>query len=657
MFNIRFLSLGLAAALLVACTSAKMPDERQSTTLRNVDNFVLVDANLEAHELYRMSDASAIVLVTQANGCPIVRGLTPLLVALKEKYGEKGVQVFLLNSTLHDSREDILAEAAEFKFPVPVLMDSQQLIGESLGVTRTAEAFVIDPKSWRVVYHGPLTDGPVYGGQRAPRRHFVDESIEAILSGGAPPQDAPAAMGCLINFPERDRAGGPRQLSYVRDVAPLLIENCVQCHRQGGVAPWAMRDYETVRGFAPMIREVLRTKRMPPWGADPHVGTFRGDRSLSDDQVKAIVHWIEAGSPRGDGADPLLKVQIVEEEWPLGKPDLVLDVPAFTVPATGVIDYQRPYIANPMKEAKWLRATTIKVGDTRAVHHMLAGYMPSIPADGKALETRWKHFVGGYAVGAESTILPPGAGVYLPAGGAIGVQAHYTPFGKSVVDRTRIALYFHKVPPEWAMQSAVIADLSLAIPPYAQRHDETAYLTFPADALLYGAFPHAHYRGYAASLIMKPQNSEPQLLLRLPRYDFNWQRMYDFERPVEIPAGTKMIARFTYDNSDSNPANPDPAREIRWGEQSNDEMLFMAILYRWKGASVTDDAMNSRLNSTPFMSMLDDNLDGSLERDELRGAIGEQLAKFFVQLDRDRNGQLSLQEVGVAERIAGATTP
>ena len=146
------------------------------------------------------------------------------------------------------------------------------------------------------------------------------------------------AVGCLIDLPERDRRDAHARISYSERIAPLLAERCVTCHRPGGVGPWAMTSYEMVRGFAPMIREVVRTKRMPPWHADPHYGSFVGDRSLTIDETRTLVHWVEAGAPRGTGPDPLSAQSKTWSEWSLGKPDLIVEVPAFQVPATGVVE-------------------------------------------------------------------------------------------------------------------------------------------------------------------------------------------------------------------------------------------------------------------------------------------------------------------------------
>src|SRR5882757_4582793 len=320
-----------------ALTSAKPASATETTlvsmTPATVDNFMLVDAqHLEAHDLYRMADDKAVVLVSTGVGCPIARSMTPALKALRDKYKAQGVEMFLVDSNLQDSREAIAAEAKEYGIDIPILMDSNQLVGEALGVTRTAEVFVVSPKTWAVAYHGPLDDRSDYGVQKAATHEFAGDALSAVLAGKPALAATQASKGCLVDFPERAKAAQHAKISYVKDIAPILEAKCVACHQDGGIGPFAMTNYQMVKGFSPMIREVIRTDRMPPYNADPHVGKFSDDKRLTADEVKTIVHWVEAGAPRGDGVDPLGAVKHVAAEWPLGKPDLIITVPAYTIP-------------------------------------------------------------------------------------------------------------------------------------------------------------------------------------------------------------------------------------------------------------------------------------------------------------------------------------
>lgn len=638
------LALLASTALLSSCaTDTTAPNalaqgsaiSASATAPANVDNFMLVDAGLEAHELYRLSDAPAVVIVTQANGDAAIRAAAPALKALAASYGAKGVEFRLLNSSLKDRREAILAEADKVGFDLPILMDVNQLVGEGLGVTRSAEAFVINPKTWQVVYRGPVAG--------------VGPALDALAAGQPIPASNAALTGAPIAFPER---GAGAKLTYVKDVAPILEAKCVACHQEGGIGPFAMTNYEMVKGFSPMIREVIRTDRMPPYNADPHVGKFSDDKNLSPAEIKTLVHWIEAGAPRGEGTDPLGAVKHVAAEWPLGKPDMVIDIPAFKVPASGIVDYQRPAIANTLTEGKWIRATTVKPGDRQSVHHVLTGWMSEMPANGQSSETRWKGSVGGYAVGAESNIYASNVGSYLPPGGAIGFQMHYTPYGKEAVDNSKIGVYFYDKPPELMMRSVVVIDPTITIAANSGRHKEVAYVEFPNDALLYSAFPHAHYRAYANDLWVQTPDGKKTLLLSMPRYDFNWQRAYTFEKPVKIPAGSRIIANYVYDNSKRNPANPDPTIKVTWGEQSHEEMLFTQLSFRWLDETAAKQVdSDARFAPTRLMGMMDDNLDGKLQKAEAKGQLGSMIATYFDRIDTSKDGALDKAELAAAQAL------
>ncbi|MGA0606220.1 redoxin family protein [Phenylobacterium sp. VNQ135] len=645
-----------AASALTNAANVAAVETASAATPATIDNFMLPDETLMGHELYRLADAKAIVIITQANGCPISRSLAPAVRELKAKYAGQGVEFLMLNSALQDSREAVAKEAAEFNFDVPVLLDSNQLVGEQLGVTRTGEFFVVDPKTWKVVYRGPLDDRRDYGVQKAVATHsWTADAIDATIAGRPALASNKQSPGCLIDFPERAKKAQHTKISYAKDVAPILEAKCVGCHQPGSIGPFSMTSYEMVKGFSPMIREVIRTDRMPPWNADPHVGQFKDDKSLTKAEIKTLVHWIEAGAPRGDGPDPLAKQRQAVSDWPLGKPDLILDIPSYKIPASGVVEYQRPAVANPLTEGKWIKASTYKIGSRQGVHHYLSGYIKEMPKPGEqANETRWGAGVGGYAVGAESTFWPTNVGTYLPPGGGVAFQAHYTPYGKEDLEKSQIGLYFYKDNelPDLMMRSTVVVDNTIVIPAGEARHKETAYVEFPKEALLYSAFPHAHYRGYASDLWIEYPDGSKKMLLSMPRYDFNWQREYTFAEPVKVPAGSKLVAHYWYDNSKRNPANPDATKEVVWGDQSFEEMFYTALRFRWTDETAKNQVNYDELmNQTRMMGMLDDNLDGKLQKAELKGQFGKQLAGFFGQIDRDSSGAIEKTELAAVQQM------
>jgi mono/diheme cytochrome c family protein len=625
------LLLGGVAIIAGGAASGPAPKASAGPTAASarVSDFLLVDQNLVAHQLYRLGDAPAIAIVTQQNGDPVIRDAATKVNQLAAGYGAKGVEFMMLNSSLKDTMESIQAETVKAGYKLPVLMDGNQIIGESLGVSRSGEAIVIDPKTWQVVYHGALAGMPA--------------ALDALLAHQPVTAAASPSTGAQIAFPARTR---PAEITYVKDVAPILEKNCVGCHSTGGIGPFAMSNYAMVKGFAPMIGEVIRTDRMPPYHADPHVGHFSDSKRLSPDEIKTLVHWVEAGAPRGEGADPLGKAPVVAAEWPLGKPDLVLNIPAYKVPAGGAIAWQRPFVVNPESQGHWIRASMVKPGDRQAVHHVLTGWMTEAPKNGIASEDKWRGSVGRYAVGSEADVFDKDVGTYLPAGGAVGFQMHYTPYGKEVVDNTQIGLYFTDKAPKYIMREIAISDPTIDIPPGEAYHREMAYLEFPKDALLYSAFVHAHYRATASDLWIQYPDGKQKLLLSMPRYDFNWQRAYTFAEPLKVPAGAKLIAHYWYDNSKRNPHNPDPSIHVTWGEQSWNEMLFTQLEFRWMDETAANQInSDARFLDGRLMGFIDKNLDGKIQKAELRGQIGKALAAQFDAIDTDHDGSIDKAEL------------
>lgn len=549
-----------------------------STPATSVDNFALLDHQGRFHELYDYRDRQAIVLFVHGNGCAIARNALPALVALEKELAPKGVAFLLLNANSQDDRESIATEAKEYGISLPILVDETQLVAESLGLTRTAEALVIDPKTWAIVYRGPVDDRLHYQTQRPAREHFLRDALLAQLSGEAVAEPVRPAAGCLIMF-EEPKAG----ISYAKDIAPLLAERCATCHRSGGVAPWAMVSYAMVRGWSPMMREVIRTRRMPPWHADPHVARFANEIGLDVDEKRRLVHWIEAGAPRGDGPDPLAEAPLSPPaEWVLGEPDLIVEVSPQEIPATGVVPYRYETLAFPADRDLWIRGVDLRPSNPRVLHHGLAWIL--YPAGHGPPRVEGRDFTRGqfaaYVPGRDVKPLPDGTGYFVPAGSKIRFQLHYTTTGRVEQDRPRLGLYLSELPLAHELKTGAVGRFDFEIPPGAREYESDAELEIGRDILLYRLSPHMHYRGKRMSFEAEYPDGRVEQLLSVPRYDFNWQRRYLLDPPKRIPAGTILRIHAAFDNSVYNPANPDPTATVRYGEQSFEEMLFGYFVYR-----------------------------------------------------------------------------
>ena len=448
-----------------------------------------------------------------------------------------------------------------------MLLDQTQLVGEALDVRKAGEVFVINPKGWVLTYRGPLTQ--------------VAGALDATIDGRPVAKSKVRTKGCKVSMPEERRTRAHAKISYEKTIAPMLMDKCVTCHRQGGIAPWAMTSYDMVRGFAPMIREVVRTQRMPPWHADPHHGTFTNDRSLTEAQTQELVHWIEAGAPRGKGADPLAADKRTWPNWSLGEPDLIVELPTFNVPATGAIAYQRPVVKNSLGRDVWLRAIEMAPSDRSVVHHILAGTTSDSSKPGSQASVASITSLGVYVPGDVPHELPKDMGVLISKDSDFVFQMHYTANGKAVAENTRIGLYFAKEVPKYPMRNTVLLDVRLKIPANTKDHTASVSRQFDRDVLIYTLMAHSHMRGKGAQFSATYPDGREEILLSVPHYDFNWQTSYELAQPKLLPKGTKLVYTSSYDNSSQNKANPDPSIEVRWGEQTWEEMIYGDVRFRY----------------------------------------------------------------------------
>jgi len=652
-------ALGLNAVSHGAATAG----ETQVASPVSVRDFMLADQNFLAHQLHRMRDDKAIVLITYAAGDPAIHADAATYMALKTAYAGKGVEFMAVDSHLGDRREQVIPDAKAAGLDMPILFDYEQLVGEALGVTRAAEVIVVDPRGWKIAYRGPVTGR---GGQ-----DWTRQAIDGLVAGQTVTLAAQTPRGRMIAFPDRAEAASFASISYAHAIAPIIQDKCATCHQPGGIGPMPLNSYEQIKRSAPMIQEVILTHRMPPYLADETVGQFKDDDRLTPTQMKTLVHWIQAGAPRGADEDPLVKIKFQAPDWPLGKPDVVLDVPAVTVPATGVLDYQHPVVANVMTEGRWMKATTFRISDRQVVHHILAGVVQGTPAPGTvASEAQWGASLGGYGPGRGSNIEPEDTGVWIPPSGGVLFQNHYTPYGRETVEKTQMGLYFYPKgqEPKYVLHLFLIANPTIMIPPDEPYHPEVASIQFPHDAILYGITPHAHHRGGSVKVSIRYPDGSEKILLALPRYDFNWQYEYFLAEPLAIPTGSTVIARWTYDNSARNPGNPDHTKTVTWGEQSSDEMLATYLHYRWVGETVANQhpEYEKDMQANMMMGMLDANLDGKITQAELKGRLGDMLKKYFTLIDTNHDGFIEKDELAAAMKMMGghnafggkaATTP
>ncbi|MEQ1780037.1 MAG: hypothetical protein ABMA14_01670 [Hyphomonadaceae bacterium] len=645
-YKLGLLGLGLlGAASVIALSATAAPDAIKLTGTR-VDNFMLADQTGMGDELYYFKDKAAVVIVTSAQGDKVSDRAKAALLQIKDSFKDKNVHFVMLDSGLNSKHGQF--EGVPGSADLPILADELQLVGRSLGVTQTGEAFVINPKTWTVAYHGPIDSS--FADKKVANADLTT-ALNAVIAGQSPLVAEASVKGTKIVFPDRAQAAGFKNISYATQVAPVLADKCVVCHTEGGMGPFSMNKYEVVKAMAPMIREALRTKRMPPYHSDDHGSTWTDDMRPTNEQVKTIINWIEAGAPRGTGADPLPDAAKPAPKWPMGQPDIVLQVPSFDVPASGIVDYQDVSVPTGLTEGKWLKATAW-ANATPTVHHALAGWIPKVDPNGKGFS--WNVALGGYGPGGAPNLTPDSTGIYLPPGGSFAYQMHYTPVGKPVTDKTEVGYYFYKEEPTYILRQASITDFSLEIPAGVARHPETAYLEFPHDAQIFGVQPHCHSRCYSTKLRIRYPDGSEKMLLNQPRYDFAWQREYHFKDLLEVPKGSLLIADYVYDNSTANVSNPDPKKDVTFGEQTSEEMLFTFARFRFKGETTKDrhDDWFQELQGNILFGALDDNIDGQLTPAEFRhDPRFKSVVQYLPMVDENKDGMLSKPEMAKAMAI------
>lgn len=529
-----------------------------------VGDFALIDDRGYFQHMAWYDDQAAIALLVQAPDSAATRAALPAFSALRSRYGERGVQFFLINPLPDQDRDAVHAEMQALGYDIPVLMDDSQVVSEALGIQQTGEVLLFDPRQFTVLFRGP--SGPA-----------VEAALAAVIRDEPVTEAMQPVQGEAVSYPFKER-----QVSYSRDIAPLIAENCASCHRDGGVAPFAMDSYTMVRGWSPMIREVIMTKRMPPAQVDPHIGSFNNAMNLETREIQDLITWIDAGSPRDGQRDPLAELTWPESEWAFGEPDYVIQVPSQQIPATGVLDYIRINVPIDIDEDKWVRASQYLPGDRSVLHHTVHDLIGPDGVRNSPLNTA---SITAYVPGGEPRQELPNTGGVLRKGSQIALNIHYTTNGRETTDSSRIGLWFYPdgVVPEERMSGRCACIFTrdwTDIPAHHPNFEQTASILIDADSLLYGHYAHMHFRGKYMRFYADYPDGSREELINIANYSYNWQLNYEYEEPKFVPAGTRITAVGAFDNSTRNPANPDPTRNVAWGEQSWDEMFFGST--RWK---------------------------------------------------------------------------
>jgi peroxiredoxin len=564
-------------AVLVAGARADTPAINLG---KKVADFTLKDTQGNAISLDGFKDKKAVVVVFIGTECPINNAYMPRLAELDLAYRPRGVQFIAINSNCQDTLERVADHARRFAIPFAVLKDEGNVVADLFGARRTPEAFLLDGER-KIRYQGRIDDQFGVGYKRAkPTRRDLAEAMDELLAGRPVSQPTTRIAGCLVSRLPREKAAGI--ITFTRHIAPILQKHCQECHRPGQIGPMPLLTYEDAAAWSATIHEVVQERRMPPWFADPRYGHFANDRRLSAQERETLLAWIDQGTPRGDDKD-LPPSRHFVSDWTIGQPDLVLtmgqpfEVPG-TMPRLG-IPYKHFYVDTGFKEDHWVVRAEARPGAPEVVHHVILFVEPPgekfFPGNPKTPA------LAGTAPGDMPLVLPPGAAKKIPAGARLVFQMHYTPNGKPTRDLSSVGLIFAKDKPERQVLTEPIANPVFKIPAGAANYKVEAWFPFHEAGHILAFMPHMHLRGKDFRFEAVYPDGRRETLLSVPHYNFNWQSVYRFAKPVAMPRGSKIHCIAHFDNSAKNPNNPDPTKTVVWGDQTWEEMMigWMDYLY------------------------------------------------------------------------------
>jgi len=570
----------------------------------------LLDPAGKSVPLGKLQGSKATVVLFLSFDCPNSNGYTPTLLDLHKAFTDKGINFVGISET-ELTADELKAKVAEYKLPFPVFADPKQAIADTFKAKTTPEAFVLD-HNLVMRYRGRIDNMFVERLKRSPKvtDHDLKDALDDVVAGKSVRTPVTKAVGCAIGG--RDTVvKAATNVTYHKDVEPILQKNCQVCHRPGEVGPFSLMTYKQAVTWAEDVKEYSANRKMPPWKPSANEYAFRNERRLSDDEIKTLAAWVDGGTPEGDKKDAPPPRKFADD-WMLGKPDLILSTgDEFTLGASGTDTFRCYVLPTNLPEDKYIIGFEVKPGNPRIVHHTLnywdmtgtarkmeqkakdkatpedrdrgpgysasmgLGFLPGTsPREGVPPIGNF----GGWAPGQLPRFLPEGTGYLLPKGAEIVLQVHYHRNGKPEKDQTQLALYFAKKPVERPYQNIVLGPrnpLFLNIPAGKEDHKVEGTVYLYSDCTMHSVMPHMHLIGKSVKVSMTPPGGEKVTLVDIKEWDYNWQETYWFKEPLKIKAGTRLDIEAIYDNSTKNPNNPrNPPALVLFGEQTTNEMLF-----------------------------------------------------------------------------------
>ena len=601
-------SVGLSVLSIYAQTDEKSePKQGHAPAI----TFSLMDLKGTIHGLEQNDSRQIRAFVFLSTECPVSNGYIKALNELSAKFAMSGkaVEYFGVVSDPTVSRMQAAKHFAEFKAEFPILFDASGLLAQALKPSHVPEAFVLD-RDGKLVYRGAIDNSWEAIGRRRPKaeKEFLFDAITSASRGTSVVVAETKPVGCLFEMPPH--GDETAKVTYSRDIAPIIQTRCLNCHREGQVAPFALADYDQTAKRAKQIVRVTQDRIMPPWIPSPGHDKFVAERWLTDRELELFKTWAETGRAKGDDAD-LPPAPKFAEGWRLGQPALIVKmVEPFTVPADGPDVLHNFVIPIDIAEDKLVAAIEFHPGNKRVAHHSVLFLDASGAArklDRATPEPGYANFggpgflpsgaLGGWSVGNTPRPLPNGMGRYLKQGSDLVVQMHYHPTGKQETDQSEIGLYFVRMPvaeslkePATLVGSIWMANYEMDIPAGEKSYRRTTSYTLPKDVIMVGVVPHMHLLGKAMNVTATLPDKTAKTLIDIKNWNYNWQDEYYYERPFKLPAGTRLDVEAAFDNSADNPSNPSsPPQRVTWGDGTKDEMLFCFFLL---SAEKTEDLIH-----------------------------------------------------------------
>ncbi|MDG1873280.1 MAG: redoxin domain-containing protein [Mariniblastus sp.] len=620
--------------LLLGCTSLQAQSSIKPFSLPST-NGDTIRVNLDGSQ-------ELTVLYFTGLECPLAKLYAPRMVALASNYEAQSVRFLGINSNQQDSMAELAAFAEEYKMTFPVGKDFNNVIADELAVKRTPEVLVVD-KEFRIRYRGRVDDQYMPGlSRQKASREDLKIAIDELLSGQQVATPSTQPEGCLIG-----RVKDPTldaSITFTNQISRILQKNCIECHREGELGPFAMEDYEEVVGWADMIVETIDNGRMPPWHADPAHGNFLNQRVMPKKEKDLVRTWVANGAPFGDASELPPKQEFVAG-WKLPRsPDAVVPMSdrPITIPGDGTVEYQYFVVDPKFKTDKWVSAAEVVPGNRSIVHHSIVFIRPP---DGSAI--KGINWLAAYVPGQKNLEYLPTRARHIPAGSKLVFQQHYTPDGSPQSDLTKVGLVFadeKEVTEE--LLTLIAIDQGFELKPHLPNQEVTASIrNFPDGAKLLSVSPHMHYRGksFAAEINGYDTNST---LVKVPDYDFNWQHTYQLDTPIPLDSVKTISSEFIFDNSSDNPANPKPGDLVTWGDQTWEEMAVAFF-------DITVSRVRSEEKSKSVeLSRLQDSASLQKQVDPIRQSKIEQFVNdFFKRFDSNQDDLIQRSEIPMVMRL------